>query len=78
MAAADSALSFPSLQLYELNHRLAADAAEVASTCALRGADAIYVATAREAGATLITLDKEVRARAEGTIAVRTAKEFMD
>ncbi len=65
MAAGEATLAMPLLTLHPLDHALAAEAAEVAATWALRGADAVYVATARQAGATLVTLDAEVRDRAE-------------
>ena len=48
-----------------------------AATCALRGADAVYVATARHAGASLLTLDAEVRDRASGVVVVRTPDEWL-
>ncbi len=62
---------------YPLDRALALEAAEVAAICELRGADAVYVATARHAGATLLTLDAEVRDRAFGVIAVRTPAEWI-
>ena len=76
MAAGEATLAAPYLMLYPLDHALALEAAEVAATCALRGADAVYVATARHAGATLLTLDAEVRDRAGGVVAVRTPEEW--
>ena len=76
MAAGEATLASPYLTLYPLDHVLASAAAQVAATCALRGADAVYVATARHANAILITLDVEVRERASGVIAVRTPDEW--
>ena len=57
------ALSMPHLEVHAMTHRAAANATDVAATCRLRGADAVYVATARDAGSTLITLDRELRER---------------
>ena len=76
LAAGEATLAAPYLTLYALDHSLAADAAEVAATCALRGADAVYVATARHAHATLLTLDAEVRERATAVVTVRTPQEW--
>lgn len=77
MAAGEATLGSPYLSLFPLDHRLAAEAVDVAATCALRGADAVYVATARHAGATLLTLDAEVRERAAGVVAVQTPNEWL-
>lgn len=44
--AARVLLAWPTLVMHELDHSTAADATNVTATCALRGADAIYVATA--------------------------------
>lgn len=76
MAAGEATVASPYLTLVPLDHALAAEAAELAATCALRGADAVYVATARHGGATLLTLDTEVRERAAGVITVRTPAEW--
>ena len=77
MAAGEATLASPHLSLFPLDHRLASEAAEIAAMCALRGADAVYVATARHAGATLLTLDAEVRERAAGVVAVQTPEEWL-
>lgn len=62
-AAADLAAT-PVLQLVPLDAALATEAAEVAATYALRGADAVYVAVARRFNLPLVTWDQEVEARA--------------
>ena len=77
LASARHALATPGLVLHELKHRLAADATDIAAACALRGADAVYVATSRIAGATLLTLDRELRERAQSIVAVRTPAEWL-
>ena len=76
LAAGEATLASPYLTLYPLDHALASDAAEVAAECALRGADAVYVATARYAGSMLLTLDAEVRERAAGVVTVQTPDEW--
>lgn len=77
MAAGEATLAAPNLTLYPLDHSLAAEASDVAASCALRGADAVYVATARHAGTTLITLDAEVRDRAGAVVRVRTPDDWL-
>ena len=76
MAAGEATLAAPYLTLHPLDHALAAEAADVAATCALRGTDAMYVATARHAGASLHTLDAEVRDRAGALVTVLTPDEW--
>lgn len=77
LSAAQHALSTRGLVVHELNHRLAALAAEVAATCALRGADAVYVATALSARSTLVTLDRELCERAAAILEIRTPAELL-
>ena len=72
------ALDMPHLTVHALHHRLAAEAADIAATCALRGADAIYVATARDTNCSLITLDRELLARAGNVARVRTPSQWID
>lgn len=72
------ALESPMMVMHELDHQLAAAAAEVAATCALRGADAVYVATASKAESTLLTLDREVLERAAARVDVRTVSDWHD
>ena len=62
----------PHLSLIAVDAALAQDAAELAADLALRGMDAIYVATARRHGCTLVTLDDEPLKRAGAVIPVRT------
>lgn len=76
MAAGEATLATPNLTLHALDHTLAADAAELAASCALRGADAVYVATARQADAMLLTLDLEVRERASRFIEVPSPEHW--
>ncbi len=47
----------------------------VASQCRLRGADAVYVATALESSATLVTYDREILERASSLISVATPED---
>ncbi len=74
--AGRATLEVPGLVVHALDHELAAEAANIAAACALRGADAVYVATARRMNATLVTLDRELRERAASVAAVRTPGEW--
>ncbi|WP_373059767.1 type II toxin-antitoxin system VapC family toxin [Gemmatimonas sp.] len=74
--AGRATLEVPGLVVHALDHEMAAEAAEIAAACALRGADALYVATARRMNATLVTLDHELHERAEPMAAVRTPSEW--
>ncbi len=73
----DTIVATPGLTLHPLDHAGSAHAAEVAMTCALRGADAIYVATARALQATLISLDHEVLDRAASSTAVMSPDAWL-
>jgi len=76
IAAGRATLEVPGLVVHALDHESAAEAAEIAAACAVRGADAVYVATARRMDATLVTLDRELRERAELMAAVCTPGEW--
>ncbi len=67
----------PGLTLSALDAPLARDAAALATSCRLRGADAVYVAVARRLDATLITLDREVLHRAKPVVRVLTPLEWL-
>ena len=56
---------------------LSEEAARLAITCSLRGADAVYVALARQEGACLITLDEEILQRSARAILVTTPGEWL-
>ena len=68
---------FPRMSHTALDAALSAEAAGIATECGLRGADAVYVATARRAGSTLVTLDRELRERAGGVVRVETPDEWL-
>jgi predicted nucleic acid-binding protein len=71
------AISLPGLQLHELDHSLAARASLLAAQCALRGADAVCVATAQQAAATLLTLDRELIERGAAAAEVLSPAQWM-
>ncbi len=70
--AVEDLVRLPGLRLLAVESRLARSAAQVAGDLRLRGADAVYVATARDLGIPLVTWDGEQRERAGRLIAVKT------
>lgn len=64
------------LTISPLSLASAAAAATLAATCSLRGADAVYVALARQEGAPLITLDREMIERGGTAALVMTPGEW--
>ncbi len=67
----DAILRAPGLRLVPLDQELAAEAARIAADRRLRGADAVYVASARLLDVPLVTWDEEIHARAPSLIEVR-------
>jgi predicted nucleic acid-binding protein len=67
--AGDSLLRLSSLRLVPLDPQLGRAAADVAANLGLRGADAVYVATARALHVPLLTWDDDQRERAGRVIA---------
>ena len=68
-------LGLPQLTLVALEDGLMRQAAQMAMDHALRGADAVYVATALRYGTVLVTLDAEQRARAPKSVRACTPAE---
>jgi len=60
----------PGFRVFPLSSIVAGDAALLAANLRLRGADAVFVATARQMGLALVTLDQEILTRAATTIEV--------
>jgi predicted nucleic acid-binding protein len=56
-------LQMPRLVIHPLDVEAAAESAAIAGRAMLRGADAIYAATALRHGTTLVTLDQELLSR---------------
>lgn len=75
-ATATAALSH--LTLVSLTSITAKQAAELAATHRLRGADAVYVAVARRYGTTLVSRDDERRSRASALVPCQTPEEALD
>ena len=60
----------PNLRLASIDESLARDAAELAATLRLRGADAVYVAVARRLDVPLVTWDAEQLQRGAAVVRV--------
>jgi len=60
-----------------LDHRLARLASELAAKCGLRGADAVYVALAKQLDCPLITLDVDQHSRAAAIVATYSPEEIL-
>jgi predicted nucleic acid-binding protein len=69
--------SIPSQRWHPLDVELTSAACALAGELRLRGAEAVYVAVAAQAGSTFITLDREVQARAGRVIPVSTPALWM-
>jgi predicted nucleic acid-binding protein len=61
--------SFPFMRLVPLDHMLVDDAADLAITFSLKGADALYVAVAKQLGVPLVTFDQEQLTRPASIVA---------
>ncbi len=60
---------FPFMRLVPVDHMLVDDAADLAITFSLKGADSLYVAVARQLGVPLVTFDREQLTRPAGIVA---------
>jgi len=78
MEAGAALLSLPGLVLHPLDIDAAADGAALAARLRLRGADAIYAATAMRSGTTLITLDDELLQRTVPLVDAVTPTEWLE
>ncbi|MBM4430770.1 MAG: type II toxin-antitoxin system VapC family toxin [Chloroflexi bacterium] len=76
-AAAVSLRRLPFHTFVPLDHRLARLASELAAKCSLRGADAVYVALAKQLDCPLVTLDADQRNRAAGIVATCSPEEML-
>ncbi len=74
---ANAAAAFPHLTLVSLTTAVARQAAELAATHRLRGADSIYVAVARRYGTTLVSRDAEQRTRGAAVVVCQTPEEVL-
>ena len=73
----DRLIRLRNVKLVELDSKRACEAARIASEHRLRGADAVYVAVAREHGATLVTHDREQLERATAWVEVASPEALL-
>ena len=73
-----AAAALPHLTLVSLTAAVARQAADLAATQRLRGADAVYVAVARRYGTTLVSLDDEQRAHGSAVVTCQTPEEALE
>jgi predicted nucleic acid-binding protein len=77
-ALMDRIRRMPTATFVALDDALAEEAAELAIQTRLRGADAVYVATARRYGTTLITVDEEQRQRVPPDVTAILPTQFLE
>lgn len=70
-------LDLPHVIVVSLDRSLADDAAEIALQGGLKGSDAVYGATARRYGATLVTLDRQQLTRMPADVIARSPAEIL-
>lgn len=69
--------TLPHVTAVALTSTLARQAAELAATHRLRGADAVYVAIARRYGTTLVSRDEEQRSRGLAVVTCQTPEQAL-
>jgi len=74
---ANATAGLPQLTLVALTPAMARQAAELAATHRLRGADAIYLVVARRYGTTLVSRDEEQRTRSSVAATCQTPEEAL-
>jgi predicted nucleic acid-binding protein len=74
---ADATAALPHLTLVPLTAVMARQAAELATTHRLRGADAVYLAVARRYGTTVVSRDDEQRSRGSALVDCQTPEEVL-
>ena len=67
----------PNLNLVPIDRRLAGDAAGLAAETGMRGADAVFSATARLFDATIVSLDKDHKSRSPKGLRVLSPREAL-
>src|SRR5438105_2029969 len=78
LAYAQSIEGLPHVSLIPLTLALARQAANLAATLRLRGADAVYVSVARRYGTMLVSRDREERTRGAAAVTCRTPEAAFD
>jgi len=73
----DAIAALPHVMAVALTPRMARDAAALAASNRLRGADAIYIAVAQRYATTLVTRDEEQRARGAAVVTCETPEHVL-
>ncbi len=73
-----SLMRIPGVIFVPLDGQMAEASLEIAVECALKGSDAVYAATARRFGATLVTLDRQQRTRLPADVRALYPWEALD
>ncbi len=76
-AVGGAMFAFPGAVFHDLDERAAAVASALASDLSLRGADAVYAATALLANTALVTFDTELATRSSAVILASTPQEWL-
>jgi predicted nucleic acid-binding protein len=74
---ANATAALPHLTLVAVSSTMARQAAELAATHRLRGADAVYLAVARRYGTTLVSRDEEQRSRGSALVTCQTPEKAL-
>ena len=74
---ANATVALPHLTVVPLTPAMARQAAELAATHRLRGADAVYLAVARRYATTLVSRDDERRTRGSAVVPCQTPEEAL-
>jgi predicted nucleic acid-binding protein len=74
---AEATAALPHLTLVSLTPPMARQAAMLAATHRLRGADAVYVAVARRYGTALVSRDEEQRSRGSAVVTCQTPEDAL-
>ena len=69
--------TLPDIRFVDLTEDRTMRAADLAITCRLRGADAVYAAVAQEYGTTLITWDQELLTRGVAAVPTLTPADWL-
>jgi len=77
MEYVDAIAGLPNVTLVTLTPAVARQAADLAATYRLRGADAVYVAVSLRYGTVLVTRDDEQRKRGAAAVTCRTPEEAL-
>jgi predicted nucleic acid-binding protein len=76
-AVGGALLTLPAAVFHDLDERTAAVASALASDLSLRGADAVYAATALMANTALVTFDAELATRSSAVIEAATPEAWL-